>query len=322
MASLYPELKPYHTFFLGTGSQHSVYVELSGKPNGIPVVFLHGGPCSGTKPDHRRFFNPEQYWIILFDQRGCGQSVPFGELEHNTTQDLIDDMERIRAHLGIKKWLVFGGSWGGTLGLLYAEQQQDKVLGLIIRGVFLARQLDMAWFIDQGANRIYPERWQALVDCVPSATQPGQKLSLIESLWAAINGEDNLVKLQVAKEWQAWNGQLAMGKAYLPQGEGGTQIDSEIIIKQVRMEINYAVQYYFIQENQILENCGMLQNIPTTIIHGRYDLVCPMEAGVSLHKALPNADFIVLPNAGHVAQHEEMIAALVSATDRFAEQLK
>ena len=322
MKSLYPGLKPYHTFFLETDSQHSVYVELSGKPNGIPVVFLHGGPCSGTKPDHRRFFNPEQYWVILFDQRGCGQSLPFGELEHNTTQDLIADMERVRTHLGIRKWLVFGGSWGGTLGLLYAEQQQDKVLGLIIRGVFLARRQDMAWFIEQGANRIYPEQWQALVDCVPSGTQQGQKLTLIESLWAAINAEDDFLKLQVAKAWQAWNGQLAMGKAYLPQGEGGTQIDSELTVKQVRMEIHYAVNHYFIQENQILENCGTLQNIPTTIIHGRYDLVCPMEAGVSLHKALPNADFIVLPNAGHVAQHEEMIAALVSATDRFAEQLK
>jgi proline iminopeptidase len=315
MKTLYPDITPYHTFFLETGSKHSVYVELSGNPDGIPVVFLHGGPCSGTKPDHRRFFNPEHYQAILFDQRGCGQSLPFGELEHNTTQDLIDDMERIRTQLGITKWLVFGGSWGGALGLLYAQQHQDKVLGLIVRGVFLARQQDMDWFAALGANRIYPEQWRRLVECVPSEA----RTNLVEGLWDAINSEDETAKARVAREWQAWNGQLAMGKAYQPSIQG--EPVSEMMIKQVRMEIHYAIHHYFIEGNQILENCGLLQGIPTTIIHGRYDLVCPMEAGLSLHQALPNAEYIVLPNAGHIAQHEEMIDALVSATDRFASLL-
>jgi len=313
MKNLYPEINAYSTFFLETGCQHAVYVELSGNANGIPVIFLHGGPCSGTKPDHRRFFNPGLYQIILFDQRGCGQSVPFGELIHNTTQDLIDDMERIRVGLGIKKWLVFGGSWGGTLGLLYAQQHQDKVLGLIIRGVFLARQQDMAWFVSLGANRIYPEQWQCLVDCVPKEARS----NLVGGLWNAINSEDEMVKARVAKEWQAWNGQLAMGKAYQPKNSN--EAASDAMIKQVRMEIHYAYHHYFIEDNQVLENCGGLQKIPTMIIHGRYDLVCPMEAGLSLHRALPKAEFIVLPNAGHVAQHEEMVDALVSATDRFAD---
>lgn len=317
MKTLFPEINPYHTFFLETGSKHAVYVELSGNPNGIPVIFLHGGPCSGTKPDHRRFFNPEHYWVILFDQRGCGQSLPFGELESNTTQDLIDDMERIRIQLGIKKWLVFGGSWGGTLTLLYAQQHQDKVLGMIIRGVFLARQQDMDWFISSGANRIYPEQWQRLLECAPVPA----RTKLVQALWEAINSEDELAKSQVAIEWQAWNAQLAMGKAYTPQNEVGEESQSGKMVKQVRMEIHYAVHHYFIKENNILENCISLQNIPTTIIHGRYDLVCPMEAGVSLHKALPNADFVVLPNAGHVAQHEEMIDALVSAANHFADLL-
>jgi len=316
MKVLYPEIEPHNTFFLETGTTHSVYVAVSGNPNGIPVVFLHGGPCSGTKPDHRRYFNPEHYRIILFDQRGCGQSLPFGELENNSTQDLIDDMERIRLHLAIDKWLVFGGSWGGTLALLYSQQHSDKVLGLIVRGVFLARQQGMDWFVLTGANRIYPEQWQRLNDCAP----PLARSNLVEALWGIINSDNAPVKAKVAREWQAWNGQLAMGKSYQPQNSDAS--DSVEQVNQVRMELHYAVNHYFIEENQILKNCCLLQNIPATIIHGRYDLVCPMEAGNSLYQALPKAEFIVLPNAGHVAQHEEMIDALVSATDCFIRLVK
>ena len=318
MLGLYPEINPYQTFLLdtGSGSPHQVYVELGGNPDGIPVVFLHGGPCSGAKPDHRRFFNPERYRIILFDQRGCGQSLPFGELADNTTQDLIDDMERIRTNLSIEKWLVFGGSWGGTLALLYAQQHSEKVLGLIIRGVFLARQQDMDWFITVGgANRIYPEQWQRLADCANA----GEGVDLVASLWNSINSGDNGLKARIAHEWQAWNGQLAMGKAYQPQAQVGAGADIERAIKQVRMELHYAVNHYFIEEKQILAHCDSLQHIPTTIIHGRYDLVCPMEAAWCLHHAIPMAEFIVLPNAGHITQHEEMVDALVSATDLFAD---
>jgi proline iminopeptidase len=316
MKTLYPEINPYETFFLETGSNHFVYVELSGNPDGIPVVFLHGGPCSGTKPDHRRFFNPDLYQIILIDQRGCGQSLPFGELENNTTQDLIADMERIRKRLSIDNWLVFGGSWGAALALLYAQQYGDKVLGLVVRGVFLARQQDMDWFALKGANKIYPEQWQRLIDCAAYAVGD----NLVNALWEVINCSDEAEKMRVAREWQAWNGQLAMGKNYQAQPQD-VPVSKEQV-KQVRMELHYATHKYFIKENQILANCDLLKQIPTTIIHGRYDLVCPMEAGNSLHKALPDAEYVVLPNAGHIAQHEEMIDALVSATDQFARKLK
>ncbi len=313
MKTLYSEIKPYHSFFLETGCKHAVYVEQSGNPDGMPVIFLHGGPCSGTKPEHRRFFNPEIYRIILFDQRGCGLSLPFGELENNTTQNLIDDMERIRNQLAIDQWLVFGGSWGGALALLYAQRHKDKVTGLIVRGVFLARQGDLDWFTKDGAGKIYPEQWQRLI-----ASIPGQGGNLVQGLCDALWGEDETAKRRVAKEWMAWGGLVSLGNEYQPKLKGESV--TEKMVKQVCMELYYAGHRYFIEENQILDNCGCLTKIPTVIIHGRYDFVCPMEAGYSLHKALPNAEYIVLPYAGHVAQGEEMIDALVAATDRFAAQ--
>ncbi len=315
MKTLYPEINPYHTFFLETGSMHSVYVEESGHPEGIPVVFLHGGPCSGIKPDHRRFFNPALYRIILFDQRGCGLSKPFGELRSNTTQDLIDDMERIRQRLKIDRWLVFGGSWGATLGLLYAQQHATRVLGMILRGVFLARQSDMDWFIKDGAGRIYPEQWQRLHESI----RVQDRKNLVQGLFHAIVGEDEIAKRRVAREWTAWGGQVALGNDFQPGREG--EHVTEKMVRQAAMELHFAANRYFIEENRILENCQRLRDIPTVIIHGRYDLVCPMESAMKLHLALPDAEYIVLPNAGHIAQGEDMIDALVSATDRFASQL-
>ncbi len=314
MNPLYPELTPYHTFFLATGSKHSVYVEQSGNPDGIPVVFLHGGPCSGTRPDHRRFFNPDLYRIILFDQRGCGLSLPFGELENNTTQDLIADMERIRQELAITQWLVFGGSWGAALALLYAQQHKDKVLGLIIRAVFLARQQDLDWFAKDGAGKIYPEQWQRLVESLPEARRDNLMQGICDALW----GDDQIAQRRATREWMAWGGQVALGNDFQPDRK--SEHATEKMVKQVRMELHYAKHHYFIEENQILANCYSLTDIPTVIIHGRLDFVCPLEAGYNLHKALPNAEYILLPDAGHIAQGKDMIDALVTATDQFAEQ--
>ena len=315
MKTLYPEISPYDQFFLETGCQHSVYVEQSGNPDGIPVIFLHGGPCSGTKPDHRRFFNPECYRIILFDQRGCGLSLPFGALENNTTQDLIDDMDRIRKNLKIDKWLLFGGSWGGALALLYAQQYCHFVTGMILRGVFLVRRQDLDWFAKDGVNRIYPEQWQRLLESL-EAVEPD---SLVVGLCAALWGADEVAQRRVTKEWMAWGGQVALGNDYNPASQNDHV--TEKMVKQVRMELHYAKNNYFIKEGQVLDGCSTLSHIPTIIIHGRQDLVCPIEAGMSLHQVMPHAEYVVLPNAGHIAQGAEMIDALVDATDKFAEVL-
>lgn len=314
MKTLYPGITPFHSFFLETDSVHQVYVEQSGNPAGIPVIFLHGGPCSGTKPDHRCFFDPERYHIILMDQRGCGQSLPFGELQGNTTQHLLEDMERIRARLRIERWMLFGGSWGGTLSLLYALQYPYQVTAMILRGVFLARNSDMAWFLSEGVSRIYPQRWQELLNVV--SAKPGD--DVLAKLSDAIFGEDEELARRAAQQWQYWGGQVALGSEFQPDDN---QLIDDRMVKQVQMELHYAKNNYFIPNDYILQNCSNLQAIPTIIIHGQQDLTCPLEAGWRLQQALPQAGYRVLQNAGHVARGEEMIDALVSACDDMARRL-
>lgn len=319
MKTLYPKNEPYQRFFLETGSVHSIYVELSGNAEGKPVIFLHGGPCSGTRPDHRYFFNPEQYLIILFDQRGCGQSLPFGEIVDNTTQDLIDDMERIREHLDIKKWLLFGGSWGGALALLYAQQHQDKVSAMIIRSVFLARQQDLDWFIKSGVNRIYPESWQQLLEALLILPED----NVVEGFYRMLWGDDVQLRINAATAWEAWGAQVALGKNYpgMSQNADLTEARAHKLVLQARMELHYARENYFINENQILLASRKINTIPSVIIHARYDLVCPIEASFQLQQSLSQAELIVLANAGHIAKGDEMIDALVTATDKISEVL-
>jgi proline iminopeptidase len=309
MNTLFPPIEPFQHFFLKTGSVHSVYVEQCGNPHGVPIIFLHGGPCSGCKPDHRRFFDPAYYHIILFDQRGCGRSLPFGELENNTLPDLIADMERIRQHLKLENWILFGGSWGATLALAYAQRHVKRVQSLILRGSFLARLSDMRWFLSPtGVALIYPEMFHYLVESIPAEQRSD---NLLDDLGAALWGKDELAIRRVTKAWQAWGGQVALGAAFKFRDEHVTERD----VKQVKMEVHFAKNHYFLAENELLKHSGKLRELPVTIIHGRNDLVCPMESAWQLHRALPQANYVVLPNSGHIAHGDEMIDALVNATE-------
>jgi len=309
MNTLFPPIEPFQHFFLKTDSVHSVYVEQCGNPHGVPIIFLHGGPCSGCKPDHRRFFDPAYYHIILFDQRGCGRSLPFGELENNTLPDLIADMERIRQHLKLESWLLFGGSWGVTLALAYAQRHVKRVKSLILRGSFLARLSDMRWFLSPtGVALMYPEMFYYLVESIHAEQRSD---NLLDDLSAVLWGKDELAIRRVTKAWQAWGGQVALGAAFEFRDEHVTEHD----VKQVKMEVHFAKNHYFLAENELLNHSEKLRELPVTIIHGRNDLVCPIEAAWQLHRALPQSNYVVLPNSGHIAHGDEMIDALVNATE-------
>jgi proline iminopeptidase len=316
MKSLYPKLEPYSSFTFEVDSVHRIYVEQCGNSVGLPVIYLHGGPASGCKPDHRCFFNPDIYRIILFDQRGCGRSEPFGELDNNTTQLLLEDMECIREHLEIKQWVLFGGSWGATLALLYAQQYRAAVSAMILRGVFLARKSDLNWFAGNGANWIYPEMWELFMS---SINHNGHSADAMHVFFDCLWGEEKQLQFSAALGWSLWGAQVALGKQFdlssLPENADST------MLKQVRIEAHYAKARYFMEENRILDNCDTIQDIPTIIIHGRQDFVCPIEAAWALHKRLPKAYYQCLPNTGHIAKGDEMIDALIQATDTVATQL-
>jgi proline iminopeptidase len=296
---------------------HQLYVEECGNPSGIPLVFLHGGPGGGCKPYHRCFFNPAKYRAVLFDQRACGRSLPLGELAHNTTADLLEDMEAIRQHLGIDRWLLFAGSWGVTLALLYAQRQPQCVSGMVLRGTFLARQRDMDWYLRDGVNRIYPESWALLLDALPEDSDPG---NLIDVFQQTLHGADELAQRRAARAWAMWGGQVALGDAFT-----ASVAESHVpahVLQQARLEVHYGINRYFIDENQILRDCHLIPPMPLILLHGRRDLMCPLESAFSLRQALPFAELRVLPNAGHIASDPDMSLALLQAADEMAERLR
>jgi proline iminopeptidase len=315
MKEFYPHIEPYAVHTLDVGAGHQLYVEECGNAEGIPVVFLHGGPGSGCKGHHRCFFNPDKYRIVLLDQRGSGRSKPTGEVAGNTTADLLGDLEWIRQYLRIQKWCLFGGSWGAALALLYAQAHPARVSAMVLRGTFLARQEDLDWYVKTGANRIYPERFAELREAL--GHQDGE--DLIAAAHAIMFGADELAQRRIARAWSVWGGQVALGGAFDP-----SEFDGHVpaaVVQQARIELHYAFHRYFIEENQIIRDSHLLPDVPIMLIHGRRDLVCPVESAVSLHDALTAAELKILPNAGHIASGADMIDALVDAADNIAESL-
>ncbi|MGK0673841.1 MAG: prolyl aminopeptidase [Halothiobacillaceae bacterium] len=316
MRTLYPPIQPYNDFALPVSELHTLYVEECGNPDGIPVVFLHGGPGAGCTENHRRYFDPERYRIVLFDQRGCGRSTPHAELAQNTTWDLVADMERIRAHLGVDKWLVFGGSWGSTLGLAYAETYPERVMGLVLRGIFLCRPRDIHWFYQEGASAIFPDYWRDYLAPIPEA----ERGDLLCAFHRLLTGPDELRRMAAAKAWSLWEGRTA---TLLPDTATIDFFgDPHVALSLARIENHYFINHAFLESNQLCRDAGRLAHIPGIIIHGRYDMVCPIEQAFALADAWPQARLNIIPNAGHAASEPGIVDALVRATDQFADFLR
>ena len=316
LKELYPEIKEFDSFMLETNSSHRVYVEQAGNESGIPILFLHGGPGSGCNENHRRYFNPKKYRIILFDQRGCNRSTPNGCENNNTTADILSDIEAIRKKLNIEKWVLFGGSWGATLALLYAECYPKNILGIILRGAFLARKKDLTWFIGEGVNRIYPDYWSEYL----SIFNEDEKNNLLDSMHNHIFSDNRTMQLIAAKAWSLWAGRIVT-HSFDEEYALDDDEDEDKLINDVKIEIHYAKNKYFINENQIIENIKKIPNIPIMIVHGRSDITCLPESSCSLDEILPNSKLILVPNAGHLAGEPKITNALVNATDEMLELL-
>lgn len=313
MAQPYPPIEPFNTFRLRVGTLHEIYVEESGNPSGTPVVFVHGGPGGGTEAWHRQFFDPRRYRIVLFDQRGCGRSSPHAELRENTTWDLVADMEAIRTRLGIERWVVFGGSWGSTLALAYAETHPQRVRGLILRGIFLLRPEEIRWFYQEGASWLYPDAWEHYLAAIPTE----ERGDLVQAYHRRLTSEDATVRRAAARAWSVWEGATSklLPSEDMVERYGGDSFADAF----ARIECHYFVNNgFFRSPNQLLEDVHKIRHIPGVIVQGRYDVVCPMKSAWDLHRAWPEAEFLVVPDAGHAASENGTLARLVDAADRFA----
>ena len=309
---LYPSIEPFHSGMLPVSNLHQIYYEQSGNPNGKPVLFIHGGPGGGTNPMHRRYFNPEIYHIILVDQRGSGKSLPHPEIRENTTQLLIQDFEQIRELLNIKQWLLFGGSWGVTLGLAYAEAYPECVSGLILRGVFLGLQEDLHWMYQHGASEIFPEAWSEYIEIIPE----NERENMIGAYHKRLFSQDKHIQQQAAVAWSKWEGSIS--SLFIDVAQIAKFSEANFSLAFASIENHFFTNNLFLRHNQLLEEAYKISNIPTTIVHGRYDICCPMRGAWQLKQALPNASLIVVPDAGHSLTEVGIARALVIATDKFS----
>jgi len=309
-AELYPEIEPYSTGMLELDGRHRMYWEQSGNPQGSPVVFLHGGPGAGAAPAHRRFFDPAHYRVVIFDQRGAGRSTPFGEIRDNTTPQLIDDIEKLRARLGIDCWLVFGGSWGSTLALAYGEAHPTRCSGLILRGIFLCRKSEIDWFL-YGLKNLFPEAWHEFARAIPAA----ERGDLLAAYYRRLTDPDPKVHMPVARAWSIYEGSCS---TLLPSPETVAYFAGDMVaLGLARIEAHYFSHNIFLPEDSLLENVGRVRRIPGVIVQGRYDAVCPIVSADDVHRAWPEAEYIVVPDAGHSAWEPGICAQLVKATEKF-----
>lgn len=310
MKDLFPPLEAFHSFRLKVSDLHELFVEEAGNPQGQPVVFLHGGPGGGISPEHRRFFNPEHYRVILFDQRGSGQSTPLAELRENTTWDLVRDIERIREHLGIEKWHVFGGSWGSTLSLTYAITHPERVTALLLRGIFLCRPSEIQWFYQQGASEIFPDYWENYRDLIPEA----ERGDFVKAYYKRLTSADADLRLSAAKAWSKW--EAATSRLIVDAQAVEEFEDPDYALSFARIECHYFINNAFFDTNNwILENIQKIRHIPGWIVQGRYDVVCPARSAWDLHRAWPEAKFTIIADSGHAAAEEGTRKALVAATE-------
>jgi proline iminopeptidase len=309
-AELYPEIEPYNAGMLALDGRHRMYFEESGNPQGAPVLFLHGGPGAGAAPSHRRFFDPAHYRIVIFDQRGAGRSTPLGDITDNTTPLLVADIEKLREHLGIKQWLVFGGSWGSTLALAYAEFHPDRCKGLILRGIFLCRKSEIDWFL-YGLRNIFPEAWRAFTDPIPEA----ERDNLLTAYHRRLTDPDPAVHMPAARAWGTYEGSCS---TLMPSPETVAYFAGDVVsLGLARIEAHYFKNDIFLPENSLLANVDRIRNIPCVIVQGRYDAVCPIVSADDLHRAWPEAEYHIIPDAGHSAWEPGICAALVRACEKF-----
>lgn len=315
MKPLYPDIRPFQTEMLSVGDGHELYVEQSGSIRGLPVIVLHGGPGAGASSQLRRFFDPNRYRIIVFDQRGAGRSKPHASIEQNTTQHLVNDMDAIRQHLGIQQWVVFGGSFGATLALLYAQQFPKQVCGLILRGVFLARQQDMDWLYKDGVRRLFPEQWadfQTLANGLEGN-------ALVAHYHQLLQGANELAKVSAAKAWCRW--EVANSQYQACQDHRALNLDTHTSVSMAAISAHFFTHHNFINENQILLNASTLAEIPGFIVHGRFDMICPVEQAWQLSQVWPKAELNIIREGGHSGFEAPMVDALVRATYSLANQL-
>lgn len=308
-SELYPEIDPVLSGHLDVGDGHAVYWEVSGNVRGLPIVFVHGGPGAGAKPAHRRFFDPEVYCIVVFDQRGAGRSKPFGSTEANTIQHLVADMERLRQHLRIDRWIVFGGSWGSTLALAYAESHPKAVLALVLRGIFLCRPSEIQWFL-HGMREVFPENWRKFSGFLP----PEERGDLLDSFHKRLMDPDPAVHMPAARVWSTYEGACS---TLLPSPETVRGMGEDVTaLGLARTEAHYFVNDCFLRPNQLIEDVERIRHIPTVIVQGRYDMVCPIRSADDLTQAWPEATYQIIPDAGHSAFEPGIRAGLVTACEK------